>query len=178
MELQSCPSCIPRTHLAPYPCREDIQTAVKHIEEIKVELEIIKTKKETNKPKRDKRDWYGCVYCDLNGWASIIGDNLEGIWLGRKDEIIPYRKSMHTDGENVDMVLSAVRQLHSKEEPRPYKRQRFFGMDGYVPLPHYNPVKTDDGKPSETKTQSYHLATNNNTPSMVKDEKESPIVPI
>lgn len=67
--------------------------AVKHIDEIKAELDTIRTKRESNKPKRDKQDWYGLVYCDSNGWASIIGDNLEGIWLGRKDEIIPYLKA-------------------------------------------------------------------------------------
>jgi hypothetical protein len=73
------------------------------------------------------------------------------------------------------MVIYAVRQLHSKDEAKPYQRPRFFGMDGYVPLPPYNPVKASDGKPSESKSQSYHLATNNNTPSRVR-RKKSPNV--
>jgi hypothetical protein len=148
--------------------------AVKHIDEIKAELETIKAKKKANKPERNKRDWYGLVYCNSNGWASIIGDNCEGIWLGKTSEIIPYLRSRHINGENVDMVLSAVRQLHSKENPKPHKRPRFFGMDGYVPLPPYNHIKANDGKPSESKSQSYHLATNNNTPSRVRRKRKPP----
>jgi hypothetical protein len=147
--------------------------AVKRIDEIKAELETIRAKKEANKPERDKRDWYGWVYYDPNGWASIIGDNLEGIWLGRTDKIIPYLKSRHIDGKNVDMVLQAVRQLHSKEEPKPYRRPRFFGMDGYVPLPPYQPGKANVGRPRKSKSQSYHLATNNNTPSRVRQKRRS-----
>ena len=107
--------------------------AVKHIDEIKAELEAIKSKKRVTRIKRDKRDWHGLVYCDSNAWASIIGDNLEGIWLGRTDESIPYLKSRHIDGENVDIVLQTVRQFHSKEDPNPFERPRFFSMDGYVP---------------------------------------------
>ena len=147
--------------------------AVKHIDEIKAELETIKSKKETNKPKRDKRDWYGLVYCDSNGWTSIIGHNLKGTWLGKTDEIIPYLKSRRIDGENVDMVLQAVRQIHSMEEPKPYERPRFFGMDGYMPLRPYQPVKAKVGRPRMAESQSYHLATNNNTPSMFRRRRKS-----
>jgi hypothetical protein len=150
-----------------------MSVAVKHIDQIKAELEIIKSKKEANKTKRVKRGWYGCIYCDSNGWASIIGDNLEGIWLGKTSEIIPYLKSRGISGEDVDIVLQAVRQLHSKEDPKAYERPRFFGMDGYVPLPPYQHVKADDGKPSESESQSYHLATNNHTPSMVRRKRRS-----
>jgi len=146
---------------------------VKHIDEIKAELEVIKSKKKVTRTKRDKRDWYGLVYCDSNGWASVIGDDCEGIWLCKTSEIIPYLKSRHINGENVDMVLQAVRQFYSKEDHKPYKRPRFFGMDGYVPLPPYNPVKTNDGKPSESKSQSYHLAINNNTPSVLRHRRKT-----
>jgi len=69
--------------------------------------------------------------------------------------------------------LQAVRHLHSKEKPKPYKRPRFFGMDGYVPLTPYDPVKTIVGRPRKSKTQSYHLATNNNTSSMVRRKRKS-----
>ena len=150
-----------------------MSVTVKHIDEIKAELETIRTKKEANKPERDKRDWYGCVYCDSNGWASVIGDNGKGIWLGKTSEIIPYLKSRGINGENVDMVLQAVRQLHSKEDPKPYERPRFFGMDGYVPLPPYQSLKANDDRPTESESQSYHLATNNNTPSMVRRKRKT-----
>jgi len=90
--------------------------AVKHIDEIKAELETIRAKKAANKPERDKRDWYGLVYCDPNGWASVIGDDLEGIWLGRTDEIIPYLKSRRINGQNTDMVLQAVKEFWSEKD--------------------------------------------------------------
>jgi hypothetical protein len=150
-----------------------MQPTMKNIDEIKAELDTIKAKKEANKPKRDKRDWYGCVYCDSNGWASIISDNNEGIWLGKTSEIKPYLKSRGINGEHVDMVLQAVRQFRSKEDPRPYERPRFFGMDGYVPLPPYKPVKANDGRPRKLKSQSYHLATNSNTPCVLRRKRKS-----
>lgn len=147
--------------------------AVKHIDEIKSELQTIRAKKEANQPDRGKRNWYGLVYCDSNGWASIIGDNLEGIWLGKTDEIIPYLRSRRIDGENVDMVLQAIKQLHSKEEFKPHKRPRFFGMDGYVPLPPYPSIKAEETKPRKSKSQSYHLATKNDTSSMFTPGRRS-----
>lgn len=150
-----------------------MQATVKNIDEIKAELETVKAKKEANKQGRDKRGWYGCVHCDPSGWASIIGDDCRGIWLGKTSEIIPYLKSRHIDGENVDIVLQAVRQLHSEEDPKPYERPRFFGMAGYVPLSPYQPIKANDGRPRESESQSYHLATNNNTPSMVRRKRKT-----
>lgn len=71
------------------------------------------------------------------------------------------------------MVVQAVRQLHSKEEPKPYERPRFFGMDGYMPLRPYQPVKAKVGSPRKLKSQSYHLATNNSTPSMFGRKRKS-----
>lgn len=146
---------------------------IKNIDEIKAELEIVRSRKKANRPERGKQDWYGLVWCDSNGWASIIGDDRKGIWLGETREIIPYLKCRHIDGENVDMVLQAIRQLHPKEEPRPYKRPRFFGMDGYVPLPPYQSVRANDGRPRKSESQSYHLATNNNTPSTLGQKRGS-----
>ena len=84
----------------------------KTFDEIQEELRVVRAKKKEGKP-REKRDWYGLVYCDDNGWASIIGDNCEGVWLGETDEIIPYLKSKGIDGGKVDTVLIAVEEFWS-----------------------------------------------------------------
>ena len=84
----------------------------KTFNEIQEELEAVKAKKKNKKP-REKRDWYGLVYCGDNGWTSIIGDNCQGVWLGKTNEIIPYLKSKHIDGEKVDSVLMAVEEFWS-----------------------------------------------------------------
>jgi len=88
--------------------------AVKPIGEIKAELEAIRAKKEAERTTTGgKRDWYGLVYCAPNGYASIIGRNSEGIWLGKTDEIIPYLKSKEIDGTNIDSVLITVEEFWS-----------------------------------------------------------------
>jgi hypothetical protein len=151
----------------PTPFREvvnDMPVTVKHVDEIKAELETVRARKEARKPERDKRDWYGLVYCDPNGWASIVGDNLEGIWLGRTDEIIPYLRSRRINGQNIDMVLQAVSQLHSKRRLTTCRRRNYCGIDGCVPLPAENvdgPSKANKESPSEKKSHSCHLATEN-----------------
>ena len=88
----------------------------KSIDEIKAELEEIRAKKDSNKPLPSKKDWFGLVYCDSNGYASIIGNNGEGIWLGRTDEIIPYLKKRHITGERVDTVLGAVEDFRAEKQ--------------------------------------------------------------
>jgi hypothetical protein len=94
--------------------------AVKHVDEIKAELDTLRAKKEAEKKekegRKEKKDWYGLIYCDSNGYASIIGDDPEGIWLGKTNEIIPYLKKEQIDGENIDMVLEAVRRFRSEQE--------------------------------------------------------------
>ena len=93
-------------------------TAIKSIDEIKAELEAVRAKKVT--PERQKRDWYGLVYCDSNGWASIVGGDFKGIWLGKTNEIIPYLKGRGIKGENVDIVLQAVKEFWSEKESQSY----------------------------------------------------------
>ena len=88
----------------------------KSIDEIKAELEEIRAKKEAKQPPPGKKDWYGLVYCDSNGYASIIGKNCQGIWLGRTDEIIPYLKKRHITGERVDTVLGAVEDFRMEKQ--------------------------------------------------------------
>lgn len=120
--------------------KKDIETARR---ELLKQPKPIRPKVEQEAPRYKKDFWYGLVYCDSNGWASIVGKTspegaFEGVWLGKTDEIIPYLKSKRVDGENVDMVLQAAKEFWS-----------------------------------EKKSQSYHLATNNNTPSRVRQKKGS-----
>lgn len=91
-------------------------TATKSLEEIKAELEEVRAKKEAAKAPPGKKDWYGLVYCDSNGYASIIGKNCQGIWLGRTDEIIPYLRKRHITGERVDTVLGAVEDFRAEKQ--------------------------------------------------------------
>jgi hypothetical protein len=89
--------------------------AFKHVDEIKAELEAVRAKKQ-DKPKREKRDWYGLVYCDDNGYASIVGRELKGIWLGKTEDIIPYLRSKNIDGENIDLVVQASKEFWSERK--------------------------------------------------------------
>ena len=93
-------------------------TAVKSIDEIKAELESIRAKK-APKLLREKRDWYGLVYCDSNGWASIADFGTGGVWLGKTDEIIPYLKKLGINGENIDRVLLAVKDFRAEHKIMP-----------------------------------------------------------
>ena len=82
---------------------------------------LIKPKIEQEAPRYKKDFWYGLVYCDSNGYASIVGNQssegvLEGVWLGKTDEFIPYLKSRRIDGENVDMVLQAAKEFWSEKK--------------------------------------------------------------
>lgn len=80
----------------------------------------VKPKIERKAPRYKKDFWYGSVYCDSNGWSSIVGDKLEGVWLGKTDEIIPYLRSKGIDGENVDMVLQATKEFWSEKKSQSY----------------------------------------------------------
>ena len=80
----------------------------------------VKPKIERKEPRYKKDFWYGSVYCDSNGWSSIVGDKLEGVWLGKTDEIISYLKSRRIDGENVDMVLQATKEFWSEKKSQSY----------------------------------------------------------
>ena len=84
----------------------------RELEDIQEELQEVRAKKKDKKP-RQRKDWYGLVYCDDNGWASIIGNNCQGVWLGKTEEIIPYLRSQYIDGEKVDSVLIAVENFWS-----------------------------------------------------------------
>lgn len=92
-----------------------ISVETRSIDQIKAELEEIRAKKEAQQPP-GKKDWYGLIYCDSNGYASIIGKDCEGIWLGRTDEIIPYLKKRHITGERVDTVLGAVEDFRAEKQ--------------------------------------------------------------
>lgn len=117
---------------------------MKDIDEIKSELETIRSKKDANRTERGKRDWYGLVFC-VNGYASIIGDNCEGIWLGKEDEIIPYLKSKGINGEDVGLVLMAVEEFR----------------------------KANENPPRVSKSHSSHLATENGTPCVFTPKSQS-----
>lgn len=122
-----------------------IATQLKSVDEVKAELEAIRAKREAERSTLPgKRDWYGLVYCDSNGYASIIGRNMEGMWLGRADEIIPYLKKRGISGENVDSTLLAVEDFRAGEKEEILHK--------------------DFGRPTESKTQSCHLAIKNQQP--------------
>ena len=94
--------------------KKDIEAARREL--LKQPKQLIKSKIERETLRYKKDFWYGSVYCDSNGWASIVGDNLEGIWLGKTDEVIPYLKSRRIDGENVGMVLQAIKEFRTEKE--------------------------------------------------------------
>ena len=72
--------------------------------------------KEKEESRYKKAFWYGEVYCDSNGYASILDSDLTGIWLGKTDELIPYLKSKGIDGGNYSMVLIAAKEFQSEYE--------------------------------------------------------------
>lgn len=92
---------------------------MRSVEDIRSELDAIRAKKEQRRPS-GKRDWYGLVYCGSNGGASIVGDDLKGVWLGKADEIIPYLKSRRINGEDVNMVLQASKEFWSERKSQSY----------------------------------------------------------
>lgn len=98
--------------------KKDIETVRQQLAK---EPKPVKPKIEREAPRYKKDFWYGLVYCDSNGWASIVGRTspegaFEGVWLGKTDEIIPYLKSKRIDGENVDMVLQATKEFRSERK--------------------------------------------------------------
>lgn len=93
--------------------RKDVEAARR---ELLKQPKSIKPKIEQEAPRYKKAFWYGLVYCDSNGWASIIGGNDNGIWLGKTDEFISYLKKRGIDGGNVDMVLQAVKEFWSEKK--------------------------------------------------------------
>jgi len=117
-----------------------IATRPKTVDEIKAELDNVRAKKkaeqkQAGKTPPEKKGWYGLVYCDSNGFASI-----DGIWLGESAEIIPYLKKQGINGENINSVLVAV------EDFRVEKRE------GGI-------LHKDFGGPAVSKTQSCHSNT-------------------
>jgi len=127
--------------------------ATKSIEEIKAELEEVRAKKEATKSPPGKKDWHGLVYCDSNGYASIIGKNGQGIWLGKTDEIIPYLKKRHITGERVDTVLGAVEDFWAEKQAEI--------------------LQGDFGGPRVSKNASCHLATENGTTNIFTPTKKN-----
>lgn len=93
--------------------RKDIEAAKR---ELLRQPKPIRPKVEQEAPRYKKDFWYGSVYCDSYGYASIIGNDLQGIWLGKVDEFIPYLKSKRIDGENVDRVLNAFEEFRSEKK--------------------------------------------------------------
>jgi len=93
-----------------------IATRPKTVDEVKAELEEVRAKKKTEqkqvgKTPPEKKDWYGLVYCDSNGYASI-----DEIWLGKSAEIIPYLKKQGINGENINSVLAAVEDFRTEKK--------------------------------------------------------------
>ena len=93
--------------------RKDIDLAR---QTLPVQPRSAKAKPEREEPIYKKDFWYGLVYCDSDGYASIVGRDLQGKWLGRTDEFIPYLKSKGIDGENVDRVLQASHEFRSEKK--------------------------------------------------------------
>ena len=89
--------------------------AIKTVDEIKAELDEVRAKKQEAKPSRDKVDWYGFVYCDPAGYASVA-DFDGGTWLGKTEEIIPYLRKHGINGDNVDTVLLAVQDFWAEKK--------------------------------------------------------------
>lgn len=121
--------------------------AVKNQDDIKAQANALRSKRQADQEKKakEKKDWYGLVYCDANGYASIIGPEGSGIWLGKSSEIIPYLKSRGIDGENVNSVFQAAEELQA-EQKEDQKNQEI-------------PAKAKNKKPRLSKTQSCHSAT-------------------
>lgn len=89
-------------------------TAPKSVAQIKAELAAVRAQKA--KPERQSKSWFGLIFCDDNGYASIVGPELHGIWLGKTSEIIPYLKRKGIDGEYVDTVLQAVQDFRAEQK--------------------------------------------------------------
>ena len=138
--------------------RKDIESARRELLE---QPNPIRAKADVEAPRYRKDSWYGLVYCDSNGWASIVGDKLEGVWLGKTSEFIPYLRRNGIDGENAAEVLRAYGQFHSLSSTPRQQRSRFHGTDGYLPLPPYQPIKAEVGRPRKSESHSCHLATEN-----------------
>lgn len=99
--------------------RQDIEKAKEELAQ--APKNISPRTKTREKSQYGKSFWYGEVYCDSNGWASIAGKTspegaFEGVWLGKTDEIIPYLKSRRINGEDVDIVLQAANEFRSEKK--------------------------------------------------------------
>jgi hypothetical protein len=136
-----------------------VATKPKSVDEIRAELEVIRAKRKAERKDGErvlptKKDWYGLVYCDVSGGASIADFDGGGIWLGKAAEIIPYLKMRGINGENLDSVLLAVEEFREEQ-----KNQEFS-------------AKAKNEKPRVSKTQSCHLATENQkTPITIPPQK-------
>ena len=93
--------------------RRDIEKARQELAQVK-EPVLTKPKVTGEKPKWGKGFWFGLVYCDSYGHAWI--DNFEPVYLGKTDEVIPYLRSKRIDGENVDIVLQAVKEFRTEKK--------------------------------------------------------------
>jgi len=92
--------------------RQDIEKARQELTQVKESPPVSPKAKE--KPKWAKDSWFGLVYCDSYGHAWI--DEFEPVYLGKTDEIIPYLKSRGIDGENVAIVLIAVKEFRTEKK--------------------------------------------------------------
>lgn len=100
--------------------RKDIEAAKR---ELLRQPKPIRPKVEQEAPRYKKDFWYGAVYCDSYGYASIIGNDLQGIWLGKIDEFIPYLKSKRIskeDANDFDKVLNAFQEFRSEKKSQSY----------------------------------------------------------
>lgn len=118
---------------------------VQNREEIEAEVKALRDKKKAKQESREKqkKGWYGLVYCE-GEYASIIDfidGSAEAIYLGKTDEIIPYLKSREISGENINSVLLAAEDFRAEQ-----KNQEKI-------------TKTKNLTPRVSKTQSCHSAT-------------------
>lgn len=118
---------------------------VQNREEIEAEVKALRDKRKAEQESREKqkKGWYGLVYCD-GEYASIIDfidGSAEAICLGKTDEIIPYLKSQGIGGDNINSVLLAAEDFRAEQ-----KNQE-------------KTAKAKNSTPRVSKTQSCHSAT-------------------
>ena len=94
--------------------RQDIEKARQELAQAPKDSPPKPKTREKSQYKKDS--WYGNVYCDSNGYASVTGNGLEGIWLGKTGELIPYLKSRGIDGENYNMVIEAAEEFRTEKK--------------------------------------------------------------
>jgi hypothetical protein len=95
--------------------RKEIEKAKQDLTQAK-EFPLIKPKAKREKSQWGKDFWYGEIYCNSSGYASIVGNDLKEIWLGRTDELIPFLKHKGIDGENYNMIIQAAQELREEKK--------------------------------------------------------------